>query len=115
MEKIRRLFRVGSNYQLIIVNIVFAVTGTLALYLAGDDLDFIGVMHGDVSNVVYWTLRILVIIPVYQILLIVIGTVFGEFSYFWEMFFTFLPLALVKCIFLKFLKTSEYLLYPSFF
>ena len=85
MEKIRRLFGVGSNYQLIIVNIVFAVTGTLALYLAGDDLDFIGVMHGDVSNVVYWTLRILVIIPVYQILLIVIGTVFGEFSYFWEL------------------------------
>ena len=36
----------------------------------------------DVSNVVYWTLRILVIIPVYQILLIVIGTGFGEFSYF---------------------------------
>ena len=57
----------------------------LALYLAGDVLDFIGVMHGDVSNVVYWTLRILVIIPVYQILLIVIGSVFGEFSYFWEM------------------------------
>ena len=60
MEKIRRLFRVDSNYQLIIVNIVFAITGTLALYLAGDVLHFIGVMHGDVSNVVYWTLRILV-------------------------------------------------------
>ena len=64
------------------MNIVFAITGTLALYLAGDVLHFIGVMHGDVSNVVYWTLRILVIIPVYQILLIVIGTVFGEFYIF---------------------------------
>ena len=85
MEKIRQLFRVNSNYQLIIVNIVFAVTGTLALYLAGDVLHMLGVKHGNISNVVYWTLRILVIIPVYQVLLIVIGSVFGEFRYFWEM------------------------------
>ena len=85
MEKIRQLFRVNSNYQLIIVNIVFAVTGTLALYVAGDVLHMLGVKHGNISNVVYWTLRILVIIPVYQVLLIVIGSVFGEFRYFWEM------------------------------
>ena len=70
---------------MIIVNIVFAVTGTLALYLAGDVLHMLGVKHGNISNVVYWTLRILVIIPVYQVLLIVIGSVFGEFRYFWEM------------------------------
>ena len=70
---------------MIIVNIVFAVTGTLALYLAGDVLHMLGVKHGNISNVVYWSLRILVIIPVYQVLLIVIGSVFGEFRYFWEM------------------------------
>ena len=85
MEKIRQIFRVDSNYQLIVVNIVFAVTGTLALYLAGDVLHMVGVRHGEVSNIIYWTLRILVIIPVYQVLLIMIGSVFGEFTYFWEM------------------------------
>ena len=85
MEKIRKLFRVDTNYQLIIVNIVFAVTGTLALYLAGDVINLIGIKESEVSSFIFWTLRIIIIIPVYQVLLIVIGTIFGEFKYFGEM------------------------------
>ena len=83
MEKIRNLFKVESNIQLIIVNIVFAVTGTASVYLAGMIIDFFGL---DVLNsFVYWTLRILLLIPVYQFLLIIIGTLFGQFTYFWQM------------------------------
>ena len=85
MEKIRKLFRVDTNYQLVIVNIVFAVTGTLALYLAGDVINLIGIKESEVSSFIFWTLRIIIIIPVYQVLLIVIGTLFGVFRYFWEM------------------------------
>jgi len=85
MEKIRKLFRVDTNYQLIIVNIVFAVTGTLALYLAGDVINLLGIKESEVSSFIFWTLRIIIIIPVYQVLLIIIGTIFGEFKYFWEM------------------------------
>ena len=85
MDKFRRIFRVDTNYQLIIVNIVFAVTGTLALYLAGDVINLLGIEEGELSTFIYWTLRIIIIIPIYQVLLIVIGTIFGEFSYFWEM------------------------------
>ena len=83
MQKIRNLFKVESNIQLIIVNIVFAVTGTASVYLAGIIIDFFGL---DVLNsFVYWTLRILLLIPVYQFLLIIIGTLFGQFTYFWQM------------------------------
>ena len=32
----------------------------------------------------YWVLRIMLLIPVYQVLLIVIGSIFGEFKYFWR-------------------------------
>ena len=35
MQKIRNLFKVESNIQLLIVNIVFAVTGTASVYFAG--------------------------------------------------------------------------------
>ena len=34
MQKIRDFFKVNSNYQLFMVNLVFAVTGSTALYLA---------------------------------------------------------------------------------
>ena len=85
MEKIRRIFRVDSNYQLLIVNVVFAITGSLALYSAGYLLDLMDVNDKNMNQVLYWTLRIVLILPVYQILLILVGSLFGEFEYFWEM------------------------------
>ena len=36
------------------------------------------------ENFFYWFLRIILIFPLYQILLIVVGTIFGEFNYFWK-------------------------------
>ena len=85
MEKIRKLFKVDSNYQLFIVNIVFAITGSLALYCAGILLDLINISVDNTNTLVYWTLRIILILPVYQVLLLLIGAIFGEFKYFWAM------------------------------
>ena len=85
MEKIRKLFKVDSNYQLFIVNIVFAITGSLALYFAGILLDLININNENTNTFIYWTLRIILILPVYQILLLLVGTIFGEFKYFWAM------------------------------
>tara|TARA_B100001564_G_scaffold246946_1_gene209502 strand:- start:265 stop:552 length:288 start_codon:yes stop_codon:yes gene_type:complete len=83
MQKIRNLFKVNSNTQLLIVNIVFAVTGTASVYLAGVIIDFFGL--NALNTILYWSLRILLLVPVYQILLIIVGTLFGQFSYFWQM------------------------------
>ena len=85
MEKIRKLFKVDSNYQLFIVNIVFAITGSLALYCAGILLDLINISADNTNTLIYWTLRIILILPVYQVLLLLIGAIFGEFKYFWAM------------------------------
>ena len=85
MEKIRNFFKVESNYQLFIVNLVFAVTGTLAVYFAGTIIIFVGLNENSINPMFYWIFRILLLIPVYQFLLIIVGTLFGEFSYFWEM------------------------------
>ena len=85
MEKIRNFFKVESNYQLFIVNLVFAVTGTLAVYFAGTIIIFGGLNENSINPIFYWIFRILLLIPVYQFLLIIVGTLFGEFSYFWEM------------------------------
>jgi len=36
------------------------------------------------SNELYWFFRLIIIFPIYQILLIFIGSLFGEFKYFWK-------------------------------
>ena len=84
MQKIRNFFKVESNFQLLIVNVVFAVTGTISVILAGFILNFIGLDTNVLSFSLYWTFRILILMPIYQILLIMIGAVFGEFTYFWR-------------------------------
>jgi len=85
MKKIRKFFKVDSNYQLLIVNVVFAVTGTTALFTTDYLLDFLSINYENYGGFIYWLLRIIFIIPIYQVLLIIYGTIFGEFPYFWKM------------------------------
>tara|TARA_B100000700_G_scaffold241459_1_gene268674 strand:+ start:94 stop:387 length:294 start_codon:yes stop_codon:yes gene_type:complete len=85
MKKVRDFFKVESNVQLLVVNLVFAVTGTIAVYLAGYIVDGFGMDTKRLGSTVYWTLRTVMLIPIYQVLLIIVGTIFGEFSYFWAM------------------------------
>jgi hypothetical protein len=85
MEKIRSFFKVESNYQLFIINLVFAITGTSSLFVADYILDMLLVTQENYDNFFYWITRIILILPIYQILLIIFGILFGEFSYFWRM------------------------------
>jgi len=84
MHKIRNFFKVDSNYQLLMVNVVFAITGTSSLYLADIILINIGVDETSFSLIAYWFFRILLVLPVYQVLLIFVAAIFGEFTYFWK-------------------------------
>jgi len=85
MEKIRSFFKVESNYQLFVVNLVFAITGTSSLFVADYILDMLLITQENYDNFFYWITRIILILPIYQILLIIFGILFGEFSYFWKM------------------------------
>ena len=84
MQKIRDFFKVKSNYQLLVVNLVFAITGSSALYLADIILTNISFIENTSSKTLYWSVRIFLVIPLYQVLLIFVATIFGEFKYFWN-------------------------------
>jgi len=78
-----KFFKVKDLKQLTIVFIVFSITGSLSVYLGKPILEFL--FESDTEkNLFYWFLRLLIIFPLYQILLIIIGTLFGQFNYFWR-------------------------------
>jgi hypothetical protein len=85
MKKISDFFKVHSNYQLFIINIVFALTGASSVFVADYILDIFLVNRIDYGDFLYWLTRIILMLPTYQILLIIFGTLFGEFAYFWAM------------------------------
>jgi len=83
IDKIKDILKVESNFQLFIVFLVFAITGSATLFLSEILFSFLNLDDQNLG-IFYLFLRILIIFPVYQILLIIIGTVFGEFKYFWK-------------------------------
>ena len=82
-NKLIKIFRVKDIYQLIIIFIVFGITGSLSVVLGKYVLMYI---FGEsfLSNDYYWLLRLILIFPIYQVLLIIVGALFGQFRYFWE-------------------------------
>ena len=84
IEKLKKLLKVNSYFQLIIVLIVFSITGSLALFLSDYLLEILDINKSNYDPIFFYLLRIFFIFPIYQLLLIIIGTLFGEFSYFWE-------------------------------
>ena len=69
MEKLKQRWGLESNFAVFIILIVFALTGSSSLKIARPVLDYI---------------RILIIFPIYQILLLAFGWLFGQFNFFWN-------------------------------
>ena len=83
IEKLINLFKVKNLKQLVIVFLVFSITGSLSVVLGEPVINFF-FEDGFENNLYFWITRIIIIFPLYQILLIIIGTIFGEFRYFWR-------------------------------
>ncbi|MBZ9778664.1 diacylglyceryl transferase [Psychroflexus sp. CAK8W] len=89
MKKLKERWGIQSNFQLVIIFIVFAITGSSAAYLAKPVLNFIGLSREVFpehffGGFLYYSIRILFIFPIYQVLLVVIGTLFGQNKFFWN-------------------------------
>ena len=81
-QKLLKLFKVENYFRLLIIFTVFGITGSLSVVLGKYVL--ISIFSSNIqNNEFYWLIRILLIFPLYQLLLIIIGTLFGEFKYFW--------------------------------
>ncbi len=84
MKKLKQRWNVTSNWQMTIIFIVFAITGSTAAYLSKPITNYIGLTKETVSLWIYWPIRILILFPIYQIMLVLIGALFGQFKFFWE-------------------------------
>ena len=82
-RKLIKIFKVRDFKQLIIIFIVFGITGSLSVILGKYVLiNIFG--ESFLNNDYYWLLRLILIFPIYQVLLIIVGALFGQFRYFWE-------------------------------
>ena len=82
MQQLRHRWGIQSNIQLTLIIIVFAITGSAAAWLSRAFCFYIDISKEDLGHW-FTPFRLLVILPIYQILLVFIGFLFGQFTFFW--------------------------------
>ncbi|RZS95077.1 DUF6787 family protein [Cecembia calidifontis] len=83
LQKLQAKWKLNSLFQVVLVLIVFALTGFTILFIKKPIFDFLGV---SMERGGFWKtiLYLLLVLPLYQIILLMWGFVFGQFRFFWE-------------------------------
>ena len=83
MERLKARWGIQSNIQFTFILIVFAITGTTAARCAAPIAAWMGINDSTTPAWLYWPLQLILIMPLYQVLLLVVGSLFGQFRFFW--------------------------------
>ncbi|MFV0249286.1 MAG: DUF6787 family protein [Tenacibaculum sp.] len=84
MKKLKKRWGINSNWDLIAILTVFAINGSFVAWITKPVILSLGLSSENVPLWIYWTLRILLVFPIYQITLLLVGWIFGQFRFFWE-------------------------------
>ncbi len=84
MKKLKERWGITSNFQLVIIFIVFAITGSSSVMVSKPILNFLGISQDSMPYFLYFILKIIIVLPVYQVLLVGFGFIFGQFNFFWN-------------------------------
>ncbi len=83
LQRFKVKWNIKSNYQLLVILVIFSVTGSASLMVRKIVFEWIGIT-ADTSLWIKVPLYLLVIVPAYQVLFLVIGTLLGQFRFAWE-------------------------------
>lgn len=84
MEKLKERWGIENNWSVVAILFVFAINGSFSAWVAKPITAFLGLSPESVSPWLYYPLRILLIFPIYQTTLPLVGWLFGQFKFFWE-------------------------------
>jgi len=83
-QKLKSKWKIQSNFQLVVILIVFAVTGSCSLVVANPVLGLLNITPESMSPWIFKPLRLILIFPIYQVLILLFGALFGQFQFFWN-------------------------------
>ena len=83
-------FSANSKLHLLKIFIIFGLAGSLSVILSDPLLQLVSIENFISNKFLYWVIRLILIIPIYQFVLIAVAKVFGVFSYFKTFFINFI-------------------------
>ena len=79
LENLKKRWGIRSDLQIIKIIIVFGITGSLAAWLSKPFISYLNIVEeGTLMNLI---LRLVIVFPIYQVILIIVAIIFGEFKW----------------------------------
>lgn len=82
-EKFKRKWSIKNNFQLVLIFVIFSITGSASLYVRKAVFTWMEITP-ETSLWIKIPLYILIVFPSYQILLLIISGLLGQFRFAWE-------------------------------
>ena len=83
-KKLENKWIVQYRWEMIRIFIVFAITGSSSMFIGRPVIKFLGIQKENLNAFLYWFLFIAISLIFYQILLVAVGWLFGQFRFFWN-------------------------------
>ena len=84
IKKLQHKWEVNERWELIRIFIVFAITGSSSVFVGRPIIKLMGVSTENLGPILYGLIFCLVSLIFYQILLVFLGFVLGQFDFFWN-------------------------------
>ena len=84
MRKLKERWGISSNWDVMVIFLVFAITGSAASYLGKPILNYLQITPEALSAFGYWAIRIVLLFVMYQFMLVFFGWLFGQHAFFWN-------------------------------
>ena len=101
-NKLETKWKVNYKWEMINIFLVFAITGSSSIFISRPIIKLIGITKENLNPFLYWVLYIIIGFIFYQIMLVLIGWLFGQFKFFW----TFEKKMLARLGFKRFLNSE---------
>lgn len=85
LNKLKLRWGIESNWQVVVILVVFSCTGFTAVFARRFVFDLLGIVEQDpfwLKSIVW----LVTIFPIYNIFLLLYGALFGQFDFFWSFF-----------------------------
>ena len=82
MNKLKQRWGISSNFQLLVIFIVFAINGSVSAKISAFLMGLLGLTKDNLHWFFYYTILLVLVIPLYPFLIMGFGYLFGQFPFF---------------------------------
>jgi len=82
LERLRTAFKARSKTHLLLIFLIFGLSGILSVSASDVVLDILGLDKDTTTTLIYWPTRLITLFIVYQGILLMVSACFGEFNHF---------------------------------